>query len=156
MEASLQLLRVPVKLIGPLAVVLFGVTLTARAQNIPFPPAGSTAFIDVNLVPMDSERVVPHQTVIVRERKIVTIGESESTAVPAGVLRIEGGGKLYLMPGLADMHSHAYEQDDLTLYIANGVTTILTLGGTPDSFISTMRKRIVAGQEIGPTPYISF
>jgi hypothetical protein len=117
---------------------------------------GTVAFVNVNLVPMDSEKVLPHQTVIVHNRKIVRIGSSATTSVPKRAQRIEGGGKFYLMPGLADMHVHAFEQDDLTLYVANGVTTILTLGGTPESFVRDTRGRITSGKEIGPTPYVGF
>ena len=63
------------------------------------------AFVDVTLVPMDSERIVPHQTVIVRDGRIAAIGATETLSLPAGALRIDGRGK-YLMPGLADMHAH--------------------------------------------------
>jgi hypothetical protein len=117
------------------------------------PPLGTVAFCDVNLVPMDRERIVPHQTVVVEGRRISAIGPV-TTQVPTQSLRVEGHGRLYLMPGLSDMHSHAYEESDFTLYVANGVTTLLTLG-TPDSFLAT-RKKLAAGDMVGPTVYAAF
>ena len=64
-----------------------------------------TAFVDVTVVPMDSERVLPHQTVLVADGRIVQIGPSSSTKPPKADSKIDGRGK-FLMPGLADMHVH--------------------------------------------------
>jgi hypothetical protein len=115
-------------------------------------PAATLAFIDVNLVPMDSERVVPHQTVVVRARQIAAIGPVAVTAVPPQAVRVEGRGSLFLMPGLADMHTHADEPDDFYWYVANGVTTILNMGGESPS----LRPHIEAGDVVGPWIFSSF
>jgi N-acyl-D-aspartate/D-glutamate deacylase len=37
--------------------------------------------------------------------------------------QIAGSGR-WLMPGLADMHVHTWRDDDLTMFVAAGVTTI--------------------------------
>src|SRR5262245_864094 len=71
-----------------------------------------TAFVDVTVVPMDRERLVPHQTVVVRGTRIADIGPAERLQIPVGAQRIDGRGK-YLMPGLADMHSHPERLIDL-------------------------------------------
>jgi hypothetical protein len=55
---------------------------------------GTVAFVDVNLVPMDRERVVPHQTILVEGRSISAIGPA-TMRVPAKALRVEGHGLLY-------------------------------------------------------------
>lgn len=151
----------PTLLCGCMILILltlsFGISSQQNTPQATSPtPLGTIAFVNVNLVPMDAERVVPHQTVIVQGRQIVQIGPAATTDVPAGARRIDGHGALYLMPGLADMHSHASGQDDLTLYVANGVTTILTLGNTPEIFVRETRGRITSGKEIGPTPYVAF
>ena len=62
----------------------------------------AAAFVDVTVVPMDSERLLPHQTVVVRERRIAEIGPASQVRAPRDARRIDGRGK-YLMPGLADM-----------------------------------------------------
>ena len=67
----------------------------------------------VNLVPMDSERVVPDQTVTVMGSTILNIGPNPMTVkdsggnsvIPAGAVRVDGRGK-FLMPTLAEMHAH--------------------------------------------------
>ena len=70
----------------------------------------TTAFVDVKVIPMDSERVLENQTVIVEGDRITVIGAVEEVAVPEGAEIIEGNGA-YLLPGLADMHMHIVAPD---------------------------------------------
>jgi hypothetical protein len=116
------------------------------------------AFVNVNIVPMDEERVLAGQTVIVRDSLIAALGPAEQVKVPAGALRIDGRGK-YLMPGLADMHVHLEVFNDqanaamLRLFVANGVTTVLNLFGSPGHL--KLREQIARGEVFGPTIYTS-
>ncbi len=51
--------------------------------------------------------------------------------VPAEALVVEGEGK-FLMPGLSDMPMHLFgSENDLLLYLANGVTTIRDMEDGP-------------------------
>src|SRR4051812_23514882 len=54
------------------------------------------AFMNVNVIPMDTERVLANQTVIVKNGTIEQIGPSEKIRIPGGAQRIDGTGK-YLM-----------------------------------------------------------
>jgi imidazolonepropionase-like amidohydrolase len=84
------------------------------------------AFVDVNLVPMDSERIVPHQNVIVHDGRIAAIRAAGTLALPAAV-RVDGRGR-YLMPRLADMHARILiSLDDPLRFVANGVTTVRSM-----------------------------
>ena len=69
------------------------------------PPDTVTAFVDVTVIPMDRERKIPGQTVLVRGGRIVEIGPVARVKVPSGGVRVDGRGK-YLIPGLAEMHAH--------------------------------------------------
>ncbi len=142
-----------------LALVLVLVLVsTLPAQNAPvtrqqIPPQGTFAFVDVNVVPMDSNRVLANQTVVVRAGKIVAMGAASGTTVPADAQRIDGRGK-YLMPGLAEMHGHVPTADGISsnntllLYVANGITTLRGMQGGP--FHIEMRRQIAAGELLGP------
>ncbi len=112
--------------------------------------AGITAFLHVNVVPMDRELVLPDQTVIVRGDRIVEIGPAATLKVPVEATRIDGRGK-YLMPGLADMHAHVMEKDQLILFVTNGVTTVRNMSGEPKHI--EWRNRIVEANLLGPTIY---
>jgi imidazolonepropionase-like amidohydrolase len=106
------------------------------------------AFVDVNLIPMDKEQVLRNRTVIVRHDKVAEIAETDKLVVPKDAVRIDGRGK-FLMPGLADMHTHTWAEADFLLFIANGVTTIRNMWGTHRQL--AWRKRIANGSMLGPT-----
>ena len=113
-----------------------------------------TVFEDVNLVPMDRERVLEGQSVVIRGDRIAEIGARAGVRVPAGARRIDGRGK-YLMPGIAEMHAHVPARDDpaletvMALYVLTGATTVRAMMGTPDQL--DYRRRIAAGEMLGPT-----
>jgi imidazolonepropionase-like amidohydrolase len=118
-----------------------------------------TAFVDVTVIPMDRERLLEHQTVIVRDGRIDLIGNSGQVEVPSDAMVIDGRGK-YLMPGLVDMHVHVEYPNDLLLFVANGVTSVRNMWGNTDKKLRfglpdqlELKKQITAGKLFGPTIY---
>ena len=101
-------------------------------------PRPPVVFVNVNVIPMDRERVLAAQTVVVQGERIASIGPAASVKVPAGAVRIDAAGK-YLIPGLGEMHAHippgnATDQEiarTLELWVVNGVTTVRGMLGTP-------------------------
>ncbi len=128
------------------------------------PPASqnkTTAFIHVNVIPMDREYVLPDQTVLVRNGKIAEIGDAAKIKIPKDSVRIDGRGQ-YLIPGLMDMHTHLFSddefpdalaEDELKIMLANGVTTIRLMVGTPEHLI--YRGKIFRGEMSGPTLFVA-
>ena len=64
------------------------------------------------------------------------------------------------MPGLADMHAHLFSDDafpdslapdELAVMVANGVTTVRFMIGTPEQL--ELRARVAGGEMLGPTIY---
>jgi len=134
---------------------LFSVFAPAQAQT----QAGIVAFVDVNVIPMDKERLLQHQTVIVRNGVITESGDTKRIKIPAGAQRIDGAGK-FLVPGLTDMHVHLFTddefpdelaEDELRIMIAYGVTTIRLMTGTPEQLV--LRRKSAAGEIVAPTIY---
>ncbi|MGC2237457.1 MAG: amidohydrolase family protein [Pyrinomonadaceae bacterium] len=120
--------------------------------------AQTVAFTGVNVIPMDKERVLENQTVLVRDGFIVEVGKK--VKIPAGAQIVDAKGK-YLIPGLVDMHTHMLSDDDtypdsiaedeLKVMVANGVTTIRFMIGTPEQLI--LRAKSANGEIIAPTIY---
>jgi imidazolonepropionase-like amidohydrolase len=115
------------------------------------------AFAGVTVIPMDRERLVPDQTVVVRGDRIAAIGATAEVMVPAGATRIDGQGR-FLMPALAEMHAHipnaaAQAERVLFMYVANGIGTIRSMLGAPAHF--ELRQRAVRGEIVAPTMYLS-
>ena len=120
------------------------------------PAAGTVAFVDVAVLPMDRERVLAHRTVVVHDGRIVAIGGRGATPVPAGARRVDGRGK-FLAPGLMDMHAHLAAGSEsladpagrqLAAYLATGFTTVRGLGNAPTAL--SLRDRIARGEVLGP------
>src|SRR5918999_615185 len=137
----------------------------AGAGGGEFSPRGKTdstvAFVNVNVIPMDRERMLRDQTVIVRDGRIAEMGDAARVKAPAGALRIDGRGK-YLVPGLIDMHTHLLSDDEfpdslagdeLMVMLANGVTTARLMIGTPEHLV--VRDRVEKGGMPGPTLYVA-
>ncbi len=106
------------------------------------------AFVDVDVVPMDQDGVIERQTVLVRGQHIEAIGPVDQIVIPQGARRIAARGKT-LLPGLIDMHQHiGNNADALTLYIANGVTSVREFNATP--YTLELKKEVESGERLGP------
>lgn len=130
-----------------------------KAMTPALPPfkAQTVAFTNVNVLPMNKEQVLKNQTVIVRDGRIVQIGDAGKVKVPKDAQTVDGRGK-YLMPGLADMHVHllpgtANGEDAATvqikLFLANGITTVRGMIGHPTNI--GVRDKVNKGEILGPT-----
>src|SRR4051794_27878973 len=51
--------------------------------------SGVVAFEHVTVVPMDRERVIERQTVLVRDGRIAAVGNESVVPVPSGALRVD-------------------------------------------------------------------
>ena len=141
-------------------ILLFLILSLATTAALAINPAAETvAFINVNVIPMDKERVLQRQTVIVRNGTIVEIGDAKRIKVPANAQRIDGAGK-FLIPGLADMHVHLFSdddfpdalaQDEFKVMVAHGVTTIRLMTGTPEQLV--LRAKSAKEEILAPTVY---
>jgi imidazolonepropionase-like amidohydrolase len=118
----------------------------------------TVAFTNVSVIPMDRERVLQNQTVLIKNGVIAEIGAK--VKIPKDAVKIDGKGK-YLIPGLVDMHTHllsdgddypdSIAEDELRVMVANGVTTIRFMIGTPEQLV--LRARSAKGEIVAPTIY---
>jgi imidazolonepropionase-like amidohydrolase len=141
------------------ACVLMGATMSfhgSAAQS-----EAPLAFMNVSVVPMDSQNVLGDHTVIVANGRIAAVGPAAATLAPERAVRIDGRDK-YLMPGLAEMHGHIpspattpkeFVDDVLFLYVANGVTTVRGMQGAPGQL--ALREAAKRGDVIAPNLYLA-
>jgi len=120
------------------------------------------AIKNVNIISMTKENeLIKNATIVLKDKKIVTINKS----IPNNATIIDGKGK-WLIPGLIDMHVHnladgpykSYPtrgpaihfdtQNFMTLYIANGVTTVFELSARAEHI--GQRNEIIRDDVIRP------
>src|SRR6185369_1368684 len=124
--------------------------------------AQTVAFTNVTVIPMDRERLLANQTVVIKNGVIAEIGDAKKVKLPKDVVRVDGTGK-YLVPGLVDMHTHLLSDsdefpdsigpDELRVMVANGVTTVRFMIGTPE--LLSLRSRSASGEIDAPTVFVA-
>src|ERR687890_460854 len=141
--------------------LFFALVLACAALVAPV-SAQTVAFTNVNVIPMDRERVLANQTVVIKNGLIAEIGDAKKVKLPKNATRIDGTGK-YLIPGLVDMHTHLLSDsdeypdsigpDELRVMVANGVTTVRFMIGTPE--LLALRSRSANGEIEAPTIFVA-
>jgi len=131
--------------------LLFASFALAAAQ-----PPSCSAFVHVSVIPMDRERVLSDQTVLIRGHRIAQVMPAPRAKVPRECTSIDGRHR-YLIPGLVDSHVHlplsgsADQLLVLQMLLANGITTGINMEGSRE--ILDLRNEIRAGKVIAPTIY---
>lgn len=137
-----------------LAACTLTVTTTARSQT--------TTIDNVTIVNVTNGRLTPRQTIVIEGKLIARI--VNATAATRAAATLDGTG-MYVIPGLWDMHMHAFFTNDtarfhstsevmLPLFIVNGVTGVRDLGSNLDATLGA-RDSIAAHQLIGPRMIVS-
>ena len=109
--------------------------------------AESLALTHVTVIDVDGGTSKPNETVVITGNRIADVGADDKIVVPRGAKVISAAGK-FVIPGLWDMHVHWYNEESLTLFIANGVTGIRQMFGNPD--LLRWREEIAKGSLQGP------
>lgn len=115
--------------------------------------AGCVAIVGATVLSPRSAVSRTRSTVVVRGDRIVAVGSPRSVRVPDDAEVLDGRGR-FLIPGLMDMHVHqsGYDAVDPALFLANGVTTVREMSGSP--MAREWRDRTAVGTLFGPRPVV--
>ena len=150
------------KKVVPLLLMVFA-ALAACAQTGAH--QSPLAITNVNIIDVTSDAtgspVHAGMTVIIRGDRIVSIGKTAKTKIPADTKTLDAPGK-FLIPGLWDMHVHTIFGDwipggkevSLPLFVANGITGVRDMGGDLETLLR-WRSEIAAGTLLGPRMIIA-
>lgn len=134
-----------------------------------FTSGGIFALLHANVIPMTENVILEDYTVIVENGVITQMGPFAEVTLPARAEELDLTGK-YLIPGMADMHTHIgtnvtesgagrntalwdlTSKGQLLAYAANGVTTVLNNGdfGEP---INAWKDDVLENRYPGPVMY---
>jgi len=128
------------------------------------PPIGAqtTTIDNVSIVDVTNGRIQQRKTIVIQGNRIARIENSSAATHAAATL--DGTG-MFVIPGLWDMHVHAYFTNDssrfhttsevmLPLFVVNGVTGVRDLGSNLDATLAA-RDSVAAHQLIGPRMLVS-
>ena len=135
-----------------MAAALLGAAAPAAAQT----PA-TTTIDNVTIVDVTNGRLLQRRTIVVEGNRIARI--VDATAATHAAATLDGTG-MYVIPGLWDMHVHAYFTNDsakfhstsevmFPLFIVNGVTGVRDLGSNLDAILAA-RDSIAKHTLVGP------
>ncbi|MGH7459929.1 MAG: amidohydrolase family protein [Longimicrobiales bacterium] len=117
---------------------------------------------NVTIVDVSNGRLKPRKTILIEGQRIARIENASATTRAAAT--IDGTG-MFVIPGLWDMHIHAYFTNDTArfastnqvmfpLFIVNGVTGVRDLGSNLEATLAA-RDSVAAHQLIGPRMLVS-
>jgi imidazolonepropionase-like amidohydrolase len=132
--------------------VLFVLASSLVAQQNSAAKQKPLVFTHVAVIDVTGGPAQPDRTVVILGRHIAEIGDSAKIVVPQDSQVVEAKGK-FLIPGLWDMHVHWFDKDYLPLFIANGVTGVRQMFGTPE--LLQQRNAIEKGNLLGPRMIIA-
>lgn len=104
----------------------------------------------VSVIPMDQDTILRDHHVLIENGRIAQISPSPIKPPDLHTELVDARG-MFLIPGLADMHIHLNDENNLLLMIANGVTTTRNMAGLP--FHLDLKQRIESGELLGPHLY---
>ncbi len=134
----------------------------ALAQNGPTPQSQPLVFTRVAVIdvtaPNPRRALRLDQTVIISGDRITALGRTGRVPIPDGAQVIDATSQ-FLIPGLWDMHIHAFSGNwdtasVLSLFLANGVTGVRDMGSDLERIL-TLRQQITSGFRSGPRMVVS-
>lgn len=84
------------------------------------------AWVGARIIDGTGKPAIEKATLVIRNGHIEAVGKR--VKIPAGAERIDATGKT-IIPGLINAHGHLNSEDRLGVYLRDGITTILSLGG---------------------------
>jgi imidazolonepropionase-like amidohydrolase len=122
--------------------------------------AQSLTITNATVVDVASGELHRGTTIVVDNNRISKVGPAAAVPRPRG--RVVDATGLYVIPGLWDMHTHAYfgwprefgDRYVLPLFIANGVTGIRDMGSDLDAVLRA-RADVAAHRLVGPRMVVS-
>jgi enamidase len=135
-------------------------TLSANVRQFVTVDTPTVALTHVRVIDGTGAAARDNQTLIVRDGRIVALGDAASVPVPAGAQVLDLAGKS-VIPGLVMMHEHLYyptgpgvfgnlSESFTRLYLAGGVTSMRTAGNTGGYGEINIARAIDRGAKPGP------
>jgi imidazolonepropionase-like amidohydrolase len=123
------------------ALILAGFSFAA-AQDSPSAAHQLQAWVGARVIDGTGKPAIENATLLVRDARIDAVGKH--VKIPAGAQRIDAKGKT-IIPGLINAHGHVNDPAQLGVYLRDGITTVLSLGGDKEFALREQSAKAPAG-----------
>ena len=136
-------------------IALLNICLIAAEDGSGFQDESKKAICvqNVSIIDVESGKVLEQQTIQIRDGKITFVGGSSSAPDAGEEVQVVNGRGKFAIPGLWDMHIHAYSPKDMQLFPINGVVGVRLMWGMP--MHHAWRKDFESGTQLGPRMMIA-
>lgn len=126
------------------AILLNAFSISAAGPTPDNEPAANRvqAWVGARIIDGTGKPAIENATLVVRNGRIEAVGKR--VKVPTGAERIDATGKT-IIPGLINAHGHLNSEDRLGVYLRDGITTILSLGGDKEFALREFCAQAPAG-----------
>ena len=141
------------------AVGIFATSIVLSPMNIiagsPRPPRASSAdpaqaWVGARIIDGTGKPAIENATLLIRNGRIEEVGRN--VKLPEGAERIDATGKT-IIPGLINAHGHVNSPAQLGVYLRDGITTVLSLGG--DKEFALREENAKAAPGTAPRLYVA-
>lgn len=162
------MLRIAAMLAGLSVPVALGAqafsALSPAVQQVVSVAEARVALVNVRVVDGAGRPPLENQTIVIENGRITSVSPAAEARVPAGARTIDLAGHT-VIPGLVGMHNHTFyttrgrsvqlQFSAPRLYLASGVTTARTTGGTSPYHEINMKRAIDRGEVPGPRMHLT-
>ncbi len=113
-------------LIALILIAALGNISSAQDQNANRDASSGQAWVGARIIDGSGHAPIENATLYIRNGRIEAVGKR--VKLPKGVERIDASGKT-IIPGLISAHSHLSDASQFGIYLRDGITTVLSLGG---------------------------
>jgi imidazolonepropionase-like amidohydrolase len=131
---------------GIFGAVLLLITLNTFAagpkQNSQPPAPAVQAWVGARIIDGTGKPAIENATLVIRNGHVEAVGRR--VRIPAGAEQIDATGKT-IIPGLISAHGHVNDAAQFGVYLRDGITTILSLGGDKEFTLREQSQQALPG-----------
>jgi len=133
-------------ILNPLLATILAATLgniaSAQDQNTNHSVDSGQAWVGARIIDGSGRLPIENATLYIRNGRIAAVGKH--VKLPRGVQRIDATDKT-IIPGLISAHSHLNDASQFGIYLRDGITTVLSLGGDKEFALREQAAKAAPG-----------